>query len=133
MHDTKSVPALVQGYPPHPTRPDTEIGWAQGLLSDGRPWIASILEDEEGDRTLVMSYPALAHEEDNERVVVEHLLAEQLLVPLVDEVEFVVAEKRDDLFSPEPIWMIEVLLRSADQEWARPGFTLHDLSEYRLH
>ena len=80
-----------------------------------------------------MSYPALALEEDNERVVVEHLLAEQLLVPLVDDVEFVVAEKRDDLFSPEPIWMIEVLLRSADQEWARPGFTVHDLSEYRLH
>ena len=72
MHDTKSVPALAAGYPPQPTRPDTEIGWAQGLLSDGRPWIASILEDEEGDRTLVMSYPALAHEEDNERVVVEH-------------------------------------------------------------
>ena len=133
MHDTKSVPALAAGYPPQPTRPDIEIGWAQGLLSDGRPWIASILEDEEGDRTLVMSYPALAHEEDNERVVVEHLLAEQLLVPLVDDVEFVVAEKRDDLFSPEPIWMIEVLLRSADQEWARPGFTVHALSEYRLH
>ena len=95
--------------------------------------VASILEDEEGDRTLAISYPALPHEEENESILINQLIAESLLVPLVDEIEFVVVEKRNDLFSSEPIWMIEVLLRNDDHEWARPGFTVRELSEYRLH
>ena len=133
MHDPMFSPVMNSGYPHDEKRPDTEIGWAQGLLSDGRPWLASILEDDEGDRTLSISYPALAHEEENESILINQLIAESLLVPLVDEIEFVVVEKRDDLFSSEPIWMIEVLLRNADHEWARPAFTVRELSEYRLH
>ena len=85
-------------------------------------WLASILEDEKGDLTLAMSYPTLPHEEGNESILINQLIAESLLVPLVDAIEFVVVEKRDELFSSEPIWMIEVLLRNADHEWARPGF-----------
>lgn len=55
------------------------------------------------------------------------------MVPLADGIEFFVAEKRDDHFSPAPIWMIEILLSDYENDWARPGFPVRDLSEYRLH
>jgi hypothetical protein len=37
MHDPMFSPVMYSGYPHDEKRPDTEIGWAQGLLSDGRP------------------------------------------------------------------------------------------------
>ena len=133
MRDNAFSPALLENYPRNADRPDVEIGWAQGFLSDGRPWSASILEDDEGDRVLALSYPALPHEDENAEQVIQYLIAERLLVPLVNELEFIVAEQRDDLLSKEPVWMIEVLLSNADQTWARPGFTVRELSEYRVH
>jgi len=60
-------------------------------------------------------------------------LDEELVVPLGEEIEYFVAEKRDDLFSPVPIWMVDILLSNAEHEWARPGFPVRDLKEYRLH
>ena len=56
-------------------------------------------------------------------------LDEELVVPLADGIEFFVAEKRDDLVSPAPIWMIEILLSDYENDWARPGFPVRDLSE----
>jgi hypothetical protein len=118
---TGSRLAITPDYPDTVERA-TEIGWAQGVLQDGRPWLASLWEDDEGDRVLALSYPALPHEDENS--VIEHLIAEGLLLPLVDELEFIVAEQRDDPLTKEPVWMIEVLLSNADQAWARPGFTI---------
>ena len=133
MRENKATPAVAPDYPDTETRPAAEIGWAQGVLSDGRPWLASLWEDDEGDRTLSITYPAAEHEEEDEEALIQRLLDEELVVPLADGIEFFVAEKRDDLFSPAPIWMIEILLSDYENDWARPGFPVRDLSEYRLH
>ena len=61
----------------------TEIAWDQGEMNDGRPWLASLWEDQEGDKTLSLAFPAMDHEEDI--------------------------------------------------GWAKPGFTVRDMSEYRVH
>ncbi len=133
MRENKATPAVAPDYPNTEARPAAEIGWAQGVLSDGRPWLASLWEDDEGDRTLSITYPAAEHEEEDEEALIQRLLDEELVVPLADGIEFFVAEKRDDLFSPAPIWMIEILLSDYENDWARPGFPVRDLSEYRLH
>lgn len=133
MRENKATPAVAPDYPNTEARPAAEIGWAQGVLSDGRPWLASLWEDDEGDRTLSITYPAAEHEEEDEEALIQRLLDEELVVPLADRIEFFVAEKRDDLFSPAPIWMIEILLSDYENDWARPGFPVRDLSEYRLH
>ena len=133
MLENKATPAVAPDYPDTEARPAAEIGWAQGVLSDGRPWLASLWEDDEGDRTLSITYPAAKHEEEDEEALIQRLLDEELVVPLADGIEFFVAEKRDDLFSPAPIWMIEILLSDYENDWARPGFPVRDLSEYRLH
>jgi hypothetical protein len=114
-------------------KPPAKIGWAQGVLSDGRSWFASLWEDDEGDRTLSISYPATGYEDEDEETLIQRLLDESLVVPLADGIEYFVAEKRDDLFSPDPIWMIEILLSDDENEWARPGFVVRDLNEYRVH
>lgn len=133
MRENKATPAVAPDYPNTEARPAAEIGCAQGVLSDGRPWLASLWEDDEGDRTLSITYPAAEHEEEDEEALIQRLLDEELVVPLADGIEFFVAEKRDDLFSPAPIWMIEILLSDYENDWARPGFPVRDLSEYRLH
>ena len=133
MRENKATPAVAPDYPNTEAQPAAEIGWAQGVLSDGRPWLASLWEDDEGDRTLSITYPAAEHEEEDEEALIQRLLDEELVVPLADGIEFFVAEKRDDLFSPAPIWMIEILLSDYENDWARPGFPVRDLSEYRLH
>ena len=133
MRENKATPAVAPDYPNTEARPAAEIGWAQGVLSDGRPWLASLWEDDEGDRTLSITYPAAEHEEEDEEALIQRLLDEELVVPLADGIEFFVAEKRDDLFSPAPIWMIEILLSDYENDWARPGFPVRDLREYRLH
>ena len=133
MRENKATPAVAPDYPNTEARPAAEIGWAQGVLSDGRPWLASLWEDDEGDRTLSITYPAAEHEEEDEEALIQRLLDEELVVPLADGIEFFVAEKRDDLYSPAPIWMIEILLSDYENDWARPGFPVRDLSEYRLH
>lgn len=133
MRENKATPAVAPDYPNTEARPAAEIGWAQGVFSDGRPWLASLWEDDEGDRTLSITYPAAEHEEEDEEALIQRLLDEELVVPLADGIEFFVAEKRDDLFSPAPIWMIEILLSDYENDWARPGFPVRDLSEYRLH
>lgn len=133
MRENKATPAVAPDYPNTETRPAAEIGWAQGVFSDGRPWLASLWEDDEGDRTLSITYPAAEHEEEDEEALIQRLLDEELVVPLADGIEFFVAEKRDDLFSPAPIWMIEILLSDYENDWARPGFPVLDLNEYRLH
>ena len=133
MRENKATPAVAPDYPNTEARPAAEIGWAQGVLSDGRPWLASLWEDDEGDRTLSIAYPAAEHEEEDEEALIQRLLDEELVVPLADGIEFFVAEKRDDHFSPAPIWMIEILLSDYENDWARPGFPVRDLSEYRLH
>jgi len=129
----KYVPDIAD-YADKEANPPAKIGWAQGLLSDGRSWIAALWEDDEGDRTLSISYPATEYDdEEDEETLVQRLLDEELVVPLADGIEFFVAEKRDDLFSPDPIWMIEILLSDYENEWARPGFVVRDLNEYRVH
>lgn len=133
MRENKATPAVAPDYPNTEARPAAEIGWAQGVFSDGRPWLASLWEDDEGDRTLSITYPAAEHEEEDEEALIQRLLDEELVVPLADGIEFFVAEKRDDLYSPAPIWMIEILLSDYENDWARPGFPVRDLSEYRLH
>ena len=133
MRENKVIAAIAPDYPNHETGPATEIGWAQGVFTDGRPWLASLWEDDEGDRTLSLSYPALEYEEENEEALIQRLLDEELLIPLADGIEFFVAEKRDDLFSHDPIWMIEILLSDHENDWARPGFTVRELSEYQVH
>jgi hypothetical protein len=40
---TNSSPALAPGYPDTANRA-TEMGWAQGVMHDGRPWLASLRE-----------------------------------------------------------------------------------------
>jgi hypothetical protein len=126
----KYVPDLADNAEKE-AKPPAKIGWAQGVLSDGRSWIASLWEDDEGDRTLSISYPATEYED--EESLIQRLLDESLVVPLADGIEYFVAEKRDDLFSPDPIWMIEILLSDHENDWARPGFTVCELSEYRVH
>lgn len=133
MRDSKTVtPAMA------PDDPDTadsaiEMGWAQGVLSDGRPWLASLWEDADGDRTLSLTFAVGADATDNEEELLQYLLDEGLLVLVAAEIEFFICEQRDDLFSPTPLWMVDVLLGDAGTEWAKPGFTVRALSEYRLH
>jgi hypothetical protein len=69
----------------------------------------------------------------DEEYVIHRLIEEGLVVPVVPALEFYLCEQRNDLFSPTPLWMVEVLQRDAEGEWARPGFTVRALSEYRLH
>lgn len=130
MRDT---PAIAPDYPDTDERPITEMGWAQGVLSDGRPWLASLWEDEDGDRTLSLTFAVGADATDNEEELLQYLLYEGLLVPVAAKIEFFICEQRDDLFSPTPLWMVDVLLGDAGTEWAKPGFTVRALSEYRLH
>jgi hypothetical protein len=62
MRDTQpATPAIAPDYPDTANRA-TEMGWAEGRLSDGRPWMASLWEDEEGDRTLSLAFAAEAGE-----------------------------------------------------------------------
>jgi len=124
---------MAPDYADHEAAPPAKIGWAQGVLSDGRSWMAALWEDDEGDRTLSISYPANGYGDEDEEALIQQLLDEKLVVPLADGIEFFVAEKRDDLFSPDPIWMVEILLSDFENEWARPGFVVRDLNEYRVH
>lgn len=110
----------------------TEIGWAHGIMHDGKPWLASLWEDDDGDRTLSLVFAAEAGEAVDEEYVIHRLIEEGLIELVAPEIEFYLCEQRDDLFSPTPLWMIEVLLSDAEREWARPGFTVQALSEYRL-
>jgi hypothetical protein len=134
MSVIKDSPGIAPEYPDTEVRPAAEIGWSEGVLSDGRPWLASLWEDDDGDRTLSITYPsAECEEDDDEYQMIQRLLDEELIVPLGEEIEYFVAEKRDDLFSPAPIWMIDILLSNPENEWAKPGFPVRDLKEYRLH
>ena len=134
MSVIKDSPGIAPEYPDKEVRPAAEIGWSEGVLSDGRPWLASLWEDDDGDRTLSITYPSAEYEEDDDECqMIQRLLDEELVVPLGEEIEYFVAEKRDDLFSPVPIWMIDILLGNAENEWAKPGFLVRDLKEYRLH
>jgi hypothetical protein len=128
----KYVPDLADNAEKE-AKPPAKNGCAQGVLNDGRSWFASLWEDDEGDRTLSISYPATGYEDEDEETLIQRLLDESLVVPLADGIEYFVAEKRDDLFSPDPIWMIEILLSDDENEWARPGFVVRDLNEYRVH
>lgn len=102
----------------------TKVGWGQGELSDGRPWLATLMEDRNGHRSL-------AHELDDEAVLLS-LVEEGLLVPEEScDIECLICEKHD--YSPGPIWVIEVLLCDWEKQWALPGFTVQALKEYRLH
>ena len=130
----KHIPDSAAESADREATPPTKIGWAQGILSDGRSWMAALWEDDEGDRTLSISYPANGYDDNvDEESLIQRLLDEELVVPRADGIEFFVAEKSDDLFSPDPIWMIEILLSDYENDWARPGFPVRDLSEYRLH
>ena len=133
MHEMKYSHDMAPDYADHEAAPPAKIGWAQGVLSDGRSWMAALWEDDEGDRTLSISYPANGYGDEDEEALIQQLLDEKLVVPLADGIEFFVAEKRDDLFSPDPIWMVEILLSDFENEWARPGFVVRDLNEYRVH
>ena len=134
MTTFKTSPGIAPAYPDTKMRPATEIGWSEGILSDGRPWLASLWEDDDGDRTLSITYPSAEYEEgEDDCHTLQRVLDEELVVPLGEEIEYFVAEKRDDLFSPVPIWMIDILLSNAEYEWAKPGFPVRDLKEYRLH
>lgn len=133
MHEMKYRHDMAPDYADHEAAPPAKIGWAQGVLSDGRSWMAALWEDDEGDRTLSISYPANGYGDEDEEALIQQLLDEKLVVPLADGIEFFVAEKRDDLFSPDPIWMVEILLSDFENEWARPGFVVRDLNEYRVH
>jgi len=130
----KQKPATPAKAPDSPHTEDpglTRVGWGQGELSDGRPWLATLLEDRDGDRTLAFAFEALAHEDDDEAVLLS-LVEEGLLVPEEScDIECYICEKCD--YSPHPIWLIEVLLSDRDKQWALPGFTVQMLSEYRLH
>jgi hypothetical protein len=129
---TNSSPALAPDYPDTANRA-TEMGWAQGVMNDGRPWLASLWEDEDGDRTLALLFGAEEDAALDEEAVIQMLVAEGLVVPVESEIDFFICEQRDDLFSPTPLWMVEVLLSDAEREWARPGFTVQALSEYRVY
>lgn len=134
MHEMKHRPDMAAEFADHEANPPANIGWAQGVLSDGRSWMAALWEDDEGDRTLSISYPANGYDDNvDEESLIQQLLDEELVVPLADGIEFFVAEKRDDLFSPDPIWMVEILLSDFENEWARPGFVVRDPSEHRIH
>lgn len=133
MRDTQpTTPAIAPDYPDTANRA-TEMGWAEGMLGDGRPWLASLWEDAEGDRTLSLAFAAEAGEALAEEDVLQMLIAEELIVPVAEAIEFYLCEQRDDLFSPTPIWMVEVLLSQPGTEWAKPGFRVRALNEYRLH
>ena len=109
----------------------TKVGWGQGELSDGRPWLATLLEDRNGHRSLAFAFKALAHELDDEAVLLS-LVEEGLIVPEEScDIECLICEKHD--YSPSPIWVIEVLLCDWEKQWALPGFTVQALKEYRLH
>ncbi len=134
MSTIKTTPGITPDYPDTKTISAIEIGWSEGVLSDGRPWLASLWENDDGDCTLSITYPSADHEDEEEEChLIQRLLDEELVVPLGEEIEYFVAEKRDDLFSPVPIWMIDILMSNAENEWARPGFPVRDLKEYRLH
>lgn len=134
MSTIKTTPGITPDYPDTKPISAIEIGWSEGVLSDGRPWLASLWENDDGDCTLSITYPSAEHEEgEDDCHTLERLLDEELVVPLGEEIEYFVAEKRDDLFSPVPIWMVDILLSNAEHEWARPGFPVRDLKEYRLH
>jgi len=127
-------PAIAPDHPRTEDRGLTEIGWGQGEMNDGRPWLASLWEDHEGDRTLSLAFPAMEYEDIDEETLLLRLIEENLVVPLeACDIEFFICEKRDDLFSPNPIWMVEILLSDSENHWAKPGFTVRDLSEYRVH
>jgi hypothetical protein len=128
---TGSGIAITPDYPRTAER-TTEIGWAHGILRDGKPWMASLWEDDDGDRTLSLLFEAEEDVEMDEEAVLHRLIEEGLLELVAPEIEFYLCEQRDDLFSPTPLWMVEVLLSDAEREWARPGFTVQALSEYRL-
>ncbi len=128
------TPAIAQDYPPTVDRGLTEIGWGQGEMNDGRPWLASLWEDHEGDKTLSLAFPALEAEDLDEESLLLRLIEDNLVVPLeACGIELFICEKRDDLFSPHPIWMVEILLSDGENQLARPGFTVRELSEYRVH
>lgn len=134
MSTIKTTPGITPDYPNTKTISAIDIGWSEGVLSDGRPWLASLWENDDGDCTLSITYPSADHEDEEEEChLIQRLLDEELVVPLGEEIEYFVAEKRDDLFSPVPIWMIDILLSNAENEWARPGSPVRDLKEYRLH
>ena len=128
---TSSRPALAPDYPAIAGR-TTEIGWAHGVMRDGQPWLASLWEDDEGDRTLSLLFGAEEDAALDEEAVLHRLIEEGLVERVVPEIECYFCEQRDDLFSPTPLWRVEVLLRDAAREWARPGFPVQALSEYRL-
>ena len=127
---TSSRPALAPDYPATAEQ-TTEIGWAHGILRDGKPWMASLWEDDEGDRTLALLFGAEEDAEMAEEAVLHRLIEEGLVELVAPEIECYLCEQRDDLFSPTPLWRVEVLLSDAEREWARPGFTVQALSEYR--
>jgi len=129
---TNSSPALAPDYPDTANRA-TEMGWAQGVMHDGRPWLASLREDDDGDRTLSLVFAAKDYAALDEEDVIQLLITERLVVPVAAEIEFYICEQRDDLFSPTPLWMVDILLSDAETEWAKPGFPVRALSEYRLH
>ncbi len=79
---------------------------------------------------MAISYAALAHEKENGSILINQLIAETLLVPLVDAIEFVVVEKRDDLFRSEPIWIVGFPVKATVQNY-RPRPLKH-LGMYRV-
>ena len=129
---TGTTPAIAPDYPDTANRA-TEMGWAQGVMNDGRPWLASLREDDDGDRTLSLVFAAKDYAALDEEDVIQLLITERLVVPVAAEIEFYICEQRDDLFSPTPLWMVDILLSDAETEWAKPGFPVRALSEYRLH
>ena len=126
-----ATPAIAPNYPDTAERA-TEIGWAQGVMQDGKPWLASLWEDDDGDKTLSLIFGEEAGEALDEEAVIQMLVAEGLVVSVESEIDFFLCEQRDDLFSPTPLWMVEVLLSNDETVWARPGFTVRALSEHRL-
>lgn len=109
----------------------TRVGWGQGELSDGRPWLATLLEDRDGHQSLAFAFKALAHEVDDEAVLLS-LVEEGLIVPEEScDIACLICEKHD--YSPGPIWVIEVLLCDWEKQWAVPGFRVLAVKEYRVH
>ena len=83
--------------------------------------MASLWEDDEGDRTLSLLFGVEKDAEMAEKAVLHRLIAEGLIELVAPEVECYLCEQRYDLSSPTPLWLVEVLLRDAEREWARPG------------